>query len=225
MLKLPTRYVALDLETNGLPKKGDFSEVEITELGFIEVNDGVIEAEYDVLCKPVDKDGVQLPLSAKIVEITGITDDLLEDKPPTIEVMAEVLPIIINDDLQRALIGSNIIGFDKPIIDKYCDLLGYDRIDEVRFIDTAALFKVYRRAHSEGHTNWDLPYSQDQFYVWAKEVLKFSWQKDKIKYNVDAALGYLAIPLFGVTGDRHRAVFDCKCCHLIMEKLREVLSL
>lgn len=223
MYKLPTSYVALDLETNGLPKKEDYSEVEITEIGWVIVVDGEIVGEHNELCKPVDSQGNQVPQTAKIVEVTGLTDAMLHDKEPTLEVMRRVLPVILNSD--KPLVGSNIIGFDKPILDKYCDLLGLDRIAEDRFVDTAALFKSYRRAHSNGHDNWDLPASQDAFYPWAKSVLAFSWRQDKIKYNVDAALGYLAIPLFGVTGDRHRAVFDSKCCHLILEKLREVMNL
>ena len=221
--RLPTSYVALDLETNGLPKKGDYSEVEITEIGWVIVEDGEIVGEHDELCKPVDANGNQVPQTAKIVEITGLTDDMLADKPTTLEVMRRVLPTIIASE--KCLVGSNIIGFDKPLIDKYCDMLGMDRIDESRFIDSAALFKTYRRAHSDGHENWDLPSTQHTFYPWAKSVLEFSWRQDKIKYNVDAALGYLAIPLFGVTGDRHRAVFDSKCCVLILEKLREVMDL
>jgi DNA polymerase III epsilon subunit-like protein len=175
------------------------------------------------LCKPVDSDGNQVPQTAKIVEVTGLTDDMLVDEDTTLEVMRRVLPVILNSD--KCLVGSNIIGFDKPLLDKYCDLLNLPRIEENRFIDSAALFKSYRRAHSNGHDNWDLPESQDSFYTWATAVLAFSWRQDKIKYNVDAALGYLAVPLFGVTGDRHRAVFDSKCCHLILEKLREVMDL
>ena len=223
MYKLPTSYVPLDLETNGLPKKGDFSAVEITEIGWVIVEEGEIVNEYNALCKPVDADGNQVPQSAKIVEITGLTDEILRDELPTLRVMEAVLPIIIDSD--KHLVGSNIIGFDKPLIDKYCDLLGLPRIAEERFIDTAALFKTYRRVHSLGNENWNLPNSQDVFYPWAKSVLEFSWRQDKVKYNVDAALGYLGIPLFGVTGDRHRAVFDSKCCALILEELRKVMNL
>lgn len=221
--KLPTSYVALDLETNGLPKKDDYSEVEITEIGWVIIEDGEIIGEHNELCKPVDADGNQVPQTAKIVEVTGLTDAMLADKEPTLEVMRRVLPVILNSE--KPLVGSNIIGFDKPLLDKYCDMLNLPRIEESRFVDTAALFKSYRRAHSNGHTDWELPADQDSFYMWAKGVLAFSWRQDKIKYNVDAALGYLAIPLFGVTGDRHRAVFDSKCCHLILEKLREVMDL
>ena len=224
MYKLPDSYLALDTETNGLPKKDDYSEVEVTEIGWIIVSNREIIGEEDYLCKPVDKDGNQVPQSAKIVEVTGITDDMLKDKPPTIEVMRNVLPHLLErDDLP--LVGSNIIGFDKHLLDKYCDLLGFDRIANERYVDSAALFKSYRRAHAEGSNNWDIPESQDKFYMWAKSMLAYSWQKDKVKFNLDAALGYLAVPLFGVTGDRHRAVFDCKCVHLALEKLREEMSL
>ena len=221
--KLPDSYLALDLETNGLPKKGDFSAVDITEIGWVEVVDRKIVSERNWLCKPVDKDGKQIPQTAKIVEITGITDELLASQMNTINVMGLVLPILLHEDLP--LIGSNIIGFDKHLLDKYCDLLGLPLINNRRYIDNAALFKSYRRAHSNGHSNWDMPLNQDTFYEWAKAILAFSWRQDKIKYNVDAALGYLAIPLFGITGNRHRAVFDCKCCNLIVEKLREEMGI
>jgi DNA polymerase III epsilon subunit-like protein len=223
MYKLPDSYLALDTETNGLPKAGDFSKVDITEIGWVEVRDRQVVGERNWLCKPIDKDGKQISQTAKIVEITGITDELLASEMDTVAVMKLVLPILLDSDLP--LVGSNIIGFDKHLLDKYCDILGLPLIDDRRYVDNAALFKSYRRAHSNGHTDWDLPNSQDEFYKWAKAVLAFSWRQDMIKYNVDAALGYLAVPLFGVTGDRHRAVFDCKCCALIIERLREEMNL
>lgn len=222
--KLPTSYVALDLETNGLPKNdNDYSEVEITEIGWVIVEDGEIIGEHNELCKPVDKDGNQIPQTAKIVEVTGLTDEMLADKEPTLEVMRRALPVILNSE--KFLVGSNIIGFDKPVLDKYCDLLNLPRIDESRFVDTAALFKSYRRAHSNGHTHWEVPESQDSFYMWAKGVLAFSWRQDKIKYNLSAAVGYLGIPQFGIPYDRHRAIHDSYLAHKVLEELRVQMSL
>lgn len=215
--------MALDLETNGLPKNDDYSEVEITEIGWVIVDDGEIVGEHNELCKPVDSQGNQVPQTNKIVEVTGLTDEMLQDKEPTLDVMRRVLPVILNSE--KPLVGSNIIGFDKPLLDKYCDLLGFDRIAEERFVDTAALFKSYRRAHSNGHDNWDLPQSQESFYPWAKSVLAFSWREDKIKYNLSAAVGYLGIPQFGIPYERHRAIHDSYLAHKVLEELRVQMSL
>lgn len=221
---LPYSYIMLDLETNGLPKKdGDLSEVDATELGYIEIEEGQETNSVSVLCKPIDENGILIPQTKKIIEITHITDDMLEVADPVIEVMEKSLPHILHSD--KLIAGSNVIKFDRLFIDKYCDVLGWDRVEKWRWVDTAALFKTYRRAHVNGHENWSLPGNQTQFFDWAMNTLSYSWKEDKVLFNVDAAIRYLGIPLWGIEGLRHRAVYDCRIQHLIYMRLKEVMDI
>ena len=220
--KIPEKYYVLDYETNGLPKGDDYSNVDITEVGHI-LWDGKIEVTGHSLAKPVDSDGKQIPLTAKIVEITHITDSLLVNAPIPVKAFENTCEQLVKSDLP--IVGHNIIGFDKHFCDKYCDILGWPRINNHRYIDTAALFKTYRRAHRAHNTEWSLPYNQSQFYDWALNVLQRSWHRDQVKYNLTAAVGYLGIPQFGIPFERHRAIFDDVLSQRVLERLREEMSL
>ena len=63
-------YVALDLETSGLNP----SENQIIEIGMAKVCDGEITETYSRLLNPKEK------LSQRIVELTGITDEMVQKK-------------------------------------------------------------------------------------------------------------------------------------------------
>ena len=222
MYKLPEEYFVLDYETDGLPKGDDASNVDITELGHF-FWDGAIQNPTQAFSKPVDSDGKQKPLTAKIVEITGITDAMLANAPMPVEAFEANMRDLVFDT--TAVMGHNIIGFDRLFCDKYCDILGWPRIDVRRYVDTAALFKTYRRAHRNKSTDWSLPHNQNQFFDWALNVLERSWHKDQVKYNLDAMVGYLGIPQFGIEFDRHRALFDVTLTQRGGEKLREEMCL
>lgn len=221
--KLPEEYYVLDYETDGLPKGDDYSAVDITEVGHIIWDGSQVKEVTQALAMPVDSDGKQKPLTAKIVEITHITDDMLAGKPLPVEAFEATCRDLVHSDME--VVGHNIIGFDKHFNDKYCDILGWPRIDNRRYIDTAALFKAYRRAHRAHNTNWSLPHNQDQFYDWALNVLERSWHKDQVKFNLTAAVGYLGVPQFGIEYERHRAIFDDVLCQRVLERLREEMSL
>lgn len=221
--RLPTEYFVLDYETNGLPKGEDTSAVEITELGHLLFEDNEIKAEAHSLCKPVDEEGKQIPLTAKIVEVTHITDAMLQDAPLPVEAFEANMRELVHSDL--TVWGHNIIGFDRLFCDKYCDILGWPRIATDRYVDTAALFKTYRRAHRNKNTDWSLPNSQEQFYQWALNVLERSWKQDQVKFNLSAMVGYLAIPQFGIPYERHRAIFDVVLTQRGGEALRREMGL
>ena len=74
-------YVAVDLETTGLDPKME----KITEIGAIRVRDGVVEKEFHTLVNP------RRPLSERIVELTGITDEMVADCPDVGEVIGGFL--------------------------------------------------------------------------------------------------------------------------------------
>lgn len=74
-------YVVFDIETTGLNP----AEEEITEIGAVKIVDGVIGETYAQLINP------QKPISAKITELTGITDAMVKDKPTIDTVLPEFL--------------------------------------------------------------------------------------------------------------------------------------
>lgn len=77
-------YVALDLETSGLNP----SENQIIEIGMAKVCDGEITETYSRLLNPKEK------LSQRIVELTGITDEMVAEQPHVSEVIEEIVNFI-----------------------------------------------------------------------------------------------------------------------------------
>ncbi len=71
-------YVVFDIETTGLKAQTD----RITEIGAVKIVNGTVAETFSQLINP------QIPIPAKIVDLTGITDAMVKDQP-TIE---EVLP-------------------------------------------------------------------------------------------------------------------------------------
>jgi len=217
MLKLPDDYITLDFETNGLPKGGDTSLVDIIEIAYTVSTNRQIVKQLSQLAKPAQ------PLPAKIIEITHITDAMLVGMPTPLEVAKLTFPDVVNSDLP--IVGHNIIGFDRLFLDKYCDLLGLKRIDTSRYLDTAAMFKSYRKGHRAKSSQYNLPNDQKSFFRWGEVMLEKSWSEDSVKYNLDAAIGYLAIPQFGISTERHRALYDVILTTRVFEALRIELGL
>lgn len=73
-------YIALDLETTGLNPKKD----KILEIGAVRVLGGVETARYHVLVNP------RRSLAPEIVELTGITDEMVKHAPDIEEVIGEI---------------------------------------------------------------------------------------------------------------------------------------
>lgn len=96
-------YVALDVETTGLNPAED----KIIEIGMVKVADGVIVEKYSTLINP------QTFLSERITSLTGITQEMLTDKP----VMADVIADIMNFIGELPILGHNVI-FDFGFIKK-----------------------------------------------------------------------------------------------------------
>lgn len=96
-------FVALDLETTGVNAASD----QIIEIGMVRVIDGKIEKEYNQLIYP------GFEIDARITNLTGITNEMVGDKPKISEIIPEVLDFI--GDLP--LLGHNII-FDYGFLKK-----------------------------------------------------------------------------------------------------------
>lgn len=95
--------ICLDLETTGLNPKTD----KIIEIGAVRIENGVETGTFETFVNPGRL------LEARIVELTGITDDDLKDAP----VIAEVLPRFIEFTKGLPLLGHSVL-FDFSFIKK-----------------------------------------------------------------------------------------------------------
>ncbi|NLJ79180.1 MAG: PolC-type DNA polymerase III [Tissierellia bacterium] len=118
------RYVVFDLETTGLSPMNDM----IIEIGAVKIEDGVIVDEFSQLINP----GRPIPL--KIVNITGITDTMVEDKPK----IHDVLPSFYEFIQDSVLVAHNAV-FDMGFLRK--QLSNIDREIENPVLDTLELAK------------------------------------------------------------------------------------
>ena len=113
------KYVVLDLETTGLNCYYD----RIIEFGAVRVENGIVTETIDLLINP------ERPLPKKIVEITSITDKMLEKQPTIKEALPRILSFIgdailvtHNADfdfsfLQHALRRCEMDELKNPVID------------------------------------------------------------------------------------------------------------
>lgn len=125
-------YVAIDLETTGLDPKSD----RIIEIGAVRVRDGKIEAEFSSMVNPGRK------LSARITELTGITDNMVSDAPEMGSLITEVLDFC--KDLP--ILGHHVI-FDYSFLKRAAVNLGYGF--ERTGIDTLALCRRFMPANEK----------------------------------------------------------------------------
>ena len=78
---MTTSYVAVDLETTGIGTKRE----KITEIGMVKVVDGVVVDTYHTMVNPYK------PIPERVVELTGITDDMVKDAPGIEMVLPDVI--------------------------------------------------------------------------------------------------------------------------------------
>lgn len=102
---LSQTFVVFDLETTGFSNKND----KITEIGAVKVENFKVVDRFSQLINP-EKD-----ISYKVQELTGITNDLIKDKP-TIE---EVLPKFVEFIGDSVLVAHNA-DFDMGFMQQKC---------------------------------------------------------------------------------------------------------
>ncbi|WP_343337712.1 DNA polymerase III PolC-type [Terrisporobacter petrolearius] len=102
---LSQTFIVFDLETTGFSNKND----KITEIGAVKVENFKIVDRFSQLINP-EKD-----ISYKVQELTGITNDLIKDKP-TIE---EILPKFIEFIGDSVLVAHNA-DFDMGFMQQKC---------------------------------------------------------------------------------------------------------
>ncbi|NLK50975.1 MAG: DEAD/DEAH box helicase family protein [Syntrophomonadaceae bacterium] len=114
--------VAFDLETTGLSPYQD----EIIEIGAVKIEDGKITQEFQTLIRP------SRPIPPQISQLTGITQDQLDDAPPLREVLPGFLDFLDN----YPLIAHQAV-FDQGFLEAN---LGYPLSNEV--LDTLELARL-----------------------------------------------------------------------------------
>ncbi|WP_338971279.1 PolC-type DNA polymerase III [Spiroplasma endosymbiont of Panorpa germanica] len=121
-------FVFFDLETTGLSPEYD----EIIEFGaVVYVPKTGVSTKIDILIKP------SRPLSAFTTELTGITDEMLENKPSIEEVFEKIYSIIEN----RILVAHNA-NFDINFLKAWSKKLGYGPIENTA-IDTLTIARSF----------------------------------------------------------------------------------
>ncbi len=104
-------FVAFDLETTGLSSRTD----RIIEIGAVILKNGQEVDRFQTFVDP------ERTLERKIVDLTGITDEMLAGAPKIEEVLPKFLDFIGN----RVLVAHNS-DFDTGFIRAECQRLGYD---------------------------------------------------------------------------------------------------
>ncbi|MDO4778807.1 MAG: PolC-type DNA polymerase III [Tissierellia bacterium] len=103
--------VVFDIETTGLSKFND----RITEIGAVKIRNGKIIDEYQELVNP------ERPLSQFIIDLTGITNEMLSDKRKIREILPEFL-----DFCKDCLLSAHNSEFDMGFIIENARQLGID---------------------------------------------------------------------------------------------------
>ncbi|RDY24753.1 PolC-type DNA polymerase III [Romboutsia maritimum] len=123
--ELSQTFVVFDIETTGFSNTND----KITEIGAVKIEDFKIVDRFSELINP------QKDISYKIQELTGITNDLVRDKP-TIE---EILPKFMEFVGDSVLVAHNA-EFDTGFISQKCTEQGLEYNN--KSVDTLALARV-----------------------------------------------------------------------------------
>ncbi|MCT4618655.1 MAG: PolC-type DNA polymerase III [Marinisporobacter sp.] len=118
-------YVVFDIETTGLSSKND----KITEIGAVKISNNEIIDRFNILINP------EMPIPPKIVELTGITDEMVKNEPTITEVLPEFLAFI--EDFPVVAHNAN---FDTSFIKYNCTQMGLSFNNPI--IDTLRLSKI-----------------------------------------------------------------------------------
>lgn len=105
------KYIVVDIETTGLNRERD----QITEIAALKIEGNRIVDKFETLINPLMK------IPVEIIQLTGITDSMVKDKP-TIQ---EVLPTFIDFIKKDILVAHNAIfdiGFLNFNYNKYFNM-------------------------------------------------------------------------------------------------------
>ncbi|MBQ9703487.1 MAG: PolC-type DNA polymerase III, partial [Clostridia bacterium] len=117
-------FCVFDIETTGLSNIKD----KIKEIGAVIIKDGEVVDTYNTFVNP------EMPIPEKIVELTGITDEMVKDA----RTIKDVLPEFFRFAGDRILVAHNA-SFDTGFIRRACESCGMEF--NYSYLDTVALSK------------------------------------------------------------------------------------
>lgn len=126
------KIIYFDTETTGL----NCRDCQIIELAMITVIDGRIEEMYDKFIK------VDGPLPPKIIKLTGITDEMLENEGVSEEQVAYDLKKRLSDD--TLMVAHNCqfdLSFLYNLLKRHYPDEAYDIVSNMNWLDTVTIFK------------------------------------------------------------------------------------
>jgi DNA polymerase-3 subunit alpha (Gram-positive type) len=102
-------FVCLDFETTGLSGKTD----RVTEIGAVKVLDGAVTQRFSTLVNP------GRPIPPRVVALTGISNDMVEDHPG----IYEILPLFLGFLGELPLVAHNA-KFDCKFLERDLQRMG-----------------------------------------------------------------------------------------------------
>jgi len=123
---IDAEFTVFDIEATGLNKETEY----IIEIGAVKIRGGVVVDEFSALIDP----GVAVP--AKIVSLTGITDEMLKGKPKIDDVLEKFLEFAGD-----SVLTAHSVSFDAGFIGTWAKRL-YDRILKNTLLDTLELSRA-----------------------------------------------------------------------------------
>ena len=118
-------YVVLDLEMTGLSAKND----QIIEIGAVKIKNNRVVDSMEILVNPNCK------IPSRVVELTGITDEMVKSGADKDEAIAALLEFIEG----QILVGQNI-NFDYSFLKQWA--VNHKRPLEARACDTLKIARV-----------------------------------------------------------------------------------
>lgn len=118
-------YIVFDLETTGFNPGKD----KITEIGAIKIKNGEIVDRYQTFVNP------QQPISQEVMELTGITNEMVANAPAIEEVLPDFLVFI-----QDSVLVAHNAEFDVSFISYFAKDINYEIKNSV--VDTLGLSRL-----------------------------------------------------------------------------------